>query len=120
MDRIFIENLRVDCSVGVTEEERRRPQGVVVDVSIFRDLRRAAETETLGDTVDYREAWRAVSEYASGRRFTLLEVLAEGIAALAIRSLGAERVSVKVRKEKYSVEPSIGVEIERARGDRPR
>ncbi|MDG6915655.1 MAG: dihydroneopterin aldolase [Nitrososphaerota archaeon] len=55
MDRIFIENLHVDCLVGVTEEERRRPQGVVVDVSIFRDLRRAAQTGKVGDTVDYRE-----------------------------------------------------------------
>ncbi|MDG6967306.1 MAG: dihydroneopterin aldolase [Nitrososphaerota archaeon] len=116
MDRIFIENLHVDCLVGVTEEERRRPQGVVVDVSIFRDLRRAAQTGKVGDTVDYREARRAVSECASGRRFTLLEGLAEEIASLAIGSLGADRVVVRVRKEKYSVEPSIGVEVERSRG----
>lgn len=117
MDRIFIENLRIDCLVGVTEEERRRPQGVVVDLSIFRDLRRGAETGKVGDTLDYREAWRAVSEYASGRRFTLLEGLAEGIAALALGTLGADRVTVRVRKEKYSVEPSVGVEIEREKGE---
>ena len=32
-DRIFIENLHLECTIGVTEKERSRPQEVIVDVT---------------------------------------------------------------------------------------
>jgi len=116
MDTIFIENLRLDCVIGVTEEERRQPQKVLVDVSLVLDLSRAARSRRIEDTVDYREAKRQFSQFVSTGEFILLESLAEGIASLALERFKVERVVVRVRKEKYSVEPSIGVEIERDRG----
>jgi 7,8-dihydroneopterin aldolase/epimerase/oxygenase len=120
MDRIFIDGLRLDCRVGVTEEERRLSQKVLVDVSLFLDLRRPAASGRIQDTADYREAKSLFSRFASEGEFRLLESLAEGIASIALERLGAERVSVRVRKEKYSADPSIGVEIERDRGLGPR
>lgn len=120
MDRIFIDGLRLDCRVGVTDEERRLSQKVIVDVSIFLDTRRAAASGRIEDTADYREAKRLFSTFVSEGEFRLLESLAEGIASIALERLGAERVAVRVRKEKYSADPSIGIEIERDRGDRPR
>ncbi|HVC27358.1 MAG TPA: dihydroneopterin aldolase [Nitrososphaerales archaeon] len=116
MDTVFIENLRLDCRVGVTDEERRLPQKVLVDVTLTLDLSRAASSKKIGDTVDYREAKRQFSQFVSSGEFVLLETLAEGVAALALGRFEVERVAVRVRKEKYSVEPSIGIRIERARG----
>jgi 7,8-dihydroneopterin aldolase/epimerase/oxygenase len=115
MDRVFIDNLRVDCVIGVTAEERRKPQRVIVDVSLVLDLRRAAGSKRIDDTVDYRDAKRQISEFVSAGEFVLLETLAEGIASLALDKFKVEKAVVRVRKEKYSAEPSIGVEIERAR-----
>jgi len=119
-DSVFIENLRLDCLIGVTDEERRQPQKVLVDVILSIDLSRAAASEKIEDTVDYREAKREFSQFVSKGEFVLLEGLAEGIASLALDRFEVERVVVRVRKEKYSVEPSIGIEIERGRGPRPR
>ena len=116
MDRIFIDGLRLDCRIGVTDEERRLTQNVLVDVSLFLDLRRAAASGRIEDTTDYREAKRLFSRFVSEGEFRLLESLAEGIASIALDELGAERVVVRVRKEKYSADPSIGIEIERQRG----
>lgn len=116
MDTVFIENLRLDCRVGVTDEERRTPQKVLVDVALSLDLSRAASSKKLEDTIDYREAKRQVSQFVSRGEFVLLESLAEGVAALALGGFEVDRVAVRVRKEKYSTEPSIGVRIERARG----
>ncbi len=113
MDRVFIENLRLDCRVGVTDQERRRPQKVIVDVSLVRDLSGPAASGKVGETVDYRKVKLAISQFVSKGEFRLLESLAEGVASLAVASFDVERVVVRVRKEKYSVEPSIGVEIER-------
>lgn len=120
MDRIFIENLRADCVIGVSEEERSRPQKVVVDVGLESELSRAAASEKIEDTVDYREVRRQVSHFVTEGEFVLLESLAEGIASLLLDSFSVEAVVVKVRKEKYSEAPSIGVEIRMARRRRPR
>jgi 7,8-dihydroneopterin aldolase/epimerase/oxygenase len=119
MDTIFIENLRLDCRVGVTADERRQPQKVLLDVRLALDLRRAAASQRIEDTVDYREAKLQFSQFVSGGEFVLLESLAEGIASLALNKFKAERVVVRVRKEKYSTEQSIGIEIQREKGARP-
>lgn len=115
MDRIFIHDQRVPCRVGISEDERRQPQGVIVDVDLFLDLRRAAKTRDLTDTIDYREARLLISGVASKGQFKLLETLAEEIAVLLMAKFDIHRVAVKVRKEKYSSDPSIGIEIERER-----
>lgn len=120
MDTVFIESLRLDCRVGVTDEERRLPQKVLVDVILTLDLSRAAASKQIEDTVDYREAKRQFSQFVSSGEFVLLESLAEGVAALALDRFEVERVVVRVRKAKYEAEPSIGIEIERGRGTRPR
>lgn len=115
MDRIFLENLRLDCLIGVTDEERRRPQKVMLDVSLFLDLSAAAASEKIEETVDYREARRQVSQFVSTGEFLLLESLAEGVASAVLDSFKVDRVVVRARKEKYSSDPSIGVEVERLR-----
>ena len=114
VDRIFIENLRLKCRIGVTEDERREPQVVILDVSLFRSLERAAITNSLDDTVNYREAMERISDFVSEGEFTLLESLAEGIAIRTLNQFGLDRVSVRIRKGKYSSEPSVGVEVERS------
>jgi D-erythro-7,8-dihydroneopterin triphosphate epimerase len=115
VDRIFIERLRLRCKIGVTEEERRDPQEVIVDVNMFLDLQRATDTGDLKDTVNYREVREIIADFVSKGEFTLLEALAGGIASLCLKSARVGRVTVRVRKGKYSEEPSIGIEIDRTR-----
>jgi FolB domain-containing protein len=114
-DRIFIENLRLSCSVGLSPAERGRPQDVLVDLSVFLDLESAGKADDVERSINYRELRERVSAFVSGKEFGLLESLAEGIAELSLRSPRVERVTVRVRKGKYSEEPSIGVEISRDR-----
>ena len=114
-DRIFLEGVRVRCKIGITARERLEPQEVLIDVSLFLDLARAGATDDLEETINYRTALDHISQFASSREFVLLEGLAEGLAALVIGTFATERVRVRVRKAKYSLEPSIGVEIERER-----
>ncbi|MDG6918948.1 MAG: dihydroneopterin aldolase [Nitrososphaerota archaeon] len=115
VDRIFIENLRLKCKVGTQDEERRVSQEILVDVSLTVGLGRAGASDNLDDTIDYRDTIERISQFVTGGEFQLLESLAEGIAAIALKSAGVERVTVQVRKAKYSNEPSIGIEIERNR-----
>lgn len=113
MDRIFLNNIRMKCRVGTTAEERSEPQDVLVDVQLSLSLRLAGETDSLGETVDYRDVLERARAFASSREFILLEGLAEGLAAAVLGVPRARRAVVRVRKAKYSGEPDIGVEIER-------
>ncbi|MDG6941384.1 MAG: dihydroneopterin aldolase [Nitrososphaerota archaeon] len=113
-DRIFIDNLRLKCRVGVTDEERLLPQEILMDITLAINLKPAGTSDNLGDTLDYKDMLRRISQFASEREFKLLEGLAEGIAALALKVDRVEKVTVKARKAKYSSEPSIGVKIERS------
>lgn len=114
-DRIFLDNLRLKCRIGASEKERSQAQEVLVDVSLFLSLKRAGIADNIHNTMDYREVRRQLGQLAAEREFKLLEALAEGIASVALKLGGVERVVVRVRKARYSSEPSIGVEIERDR-----
>ena len=114
-DRIFLHNLRFKCRIGVTDEERRTPQEVVIDINLIVNLKRAGTSDNLDDTVNYKEALQRISQFVSSNEFRLIETLAERLASLALETRSVERAVVRVRKAKYSGEPSIGVKIERDR-----
>lgn len=114
-DIIFIENLRLPCRIGVLDRERSMKQEIVVDVVIFRSLRRAGITDDISGTISYSELRRQVTEFVSDGEFRLLEGVAEGIASLVLRNRVVRKVRVRVRKKKYSKSPLIGIEITRFR-----
>jgi FolB domain-containing protein len=114
-DRIFVDNLRLGCRVGITPDERLEPQEVLLDVSLFLSLAPAGASDSVKDTVNYKDLMERVSSFVSSKEFGLLESLAEGVAAVALGAFPVESVVVKVRKAKYSAEPSVGIEITRDR-----
>jgi len=114
-DRIFVDNLRLSCMVGITPEERRQAQEVLVDASLFLDLSRPGKTDDIEQSVNYKTVLQRITKFVTAKEFALLESVADGTAAALLESFPVERVVVKVRKAKYSVEPSIGVEVSRDR-----
>lgn len=95
--------------------ERDRPQLFEVDVEIDADLRTAARTDDLGQTIDYAEVAGIVRDVIAGPSFSLVESLAEAIAARVL-SLGATRVRVSVGKPAAAAKltaRSVSVTVER-------
>ncbi len=86
-----------------------------MDISLFLNLKPAAESDSMDKTNNYREVRERVLRFISNREFKLLETFADGIANQLLEAFKAERVTVRARKTKYSREPSIGVEIVRDR-----
>ena len=114
-DKIFIKNLVVPCRIGVTEEERKEKQNVVVDVEIFCDLKQAGTTDDLSRSINYAEIQEKVTAAASRGEFKLLESLAQTMSSLILKNPLASQVTVAVKKEKYGQNPAIGIEITRDR-----
>jgi len=116
MDRIFIEDLLVRGIIGTDESERTKPQDILINIIVFTDTRRAAQTDSIQDCVNYRTLAKKVQAHAeTANRFTV-EALANDLAGLCLAEKGVEKVSVRVEKPAaVRFSRSVGAEIERAR-----
>ncbi len=65
-DRIFIDNLRLSCRVGITPEEREKTQEVLVEINMFLSLAGAGKSDDVKQTVNYKEVMQRVSLFVSG------------------------------------------------------
>ena len=98
LDRLRIRDLLVRCRVGVTAQERNKPQDILITLTLYADLRKACRSARLKDSVDYKVLkWKilAKTEKAS---FRLIERLAECVADICLEAPRVERVDVRVQK----------------------
>jgi len=118
MDQIFITDLVARGIIGVNEWEREKPQEILINITLFADLHLAGQSDDIQHTISYKTiAKKALAQAESARRFTV-EALATDIAQLCLEEPGVERVRVRVEKPHASrFARSVGVEIERMRGD---
>lgn len=97
-DQITIEDLRVDCIVGIYPEERETPQPVEITAELDVDTAAAAASGKLADTVDYAAAANAIVRLVQEGKFHLLETMAAAIAELLLGTTTADRVRLRIRK----------------------
>jgi dihydroneopterin aldolase len=111
MDLIRIKGLRLQTHIGWTDDERSRPQWLVIDVDIALDLGKAARSDDLADTLDYHAAVTEIAELVRASRARLLEHLAWCIAELIGGKPGVEAVTVEVAKESPPLEEKARVAV---------
>lgn len=118
MDRILVEGLRFDCIIGINEWERLAKQPVEIDLTLYGDLIRAAESDDVADTVNYRTISRDVRDLVEGSSFGLVEKLAHEIARVCLVDERVKRVDVRLRKPgALRLGRSVGIDISRTRED---
>ena len=116
MDRILIRDLLVRCVIGVTEEERRQKQDVLISLSLSLVLRAAGKSDRLEDSMDYSTLKKRILAHAEESRYFLVEALAESVADICLREPMVQRVKVRVEKPTaLRFARSVGVEIVRKR-----
>lgn len=106
-EHILVSGLRVETRVGWTDEERARPQFVLVDLDLETDLARSSDSDDLGDTIDYGSLIAEVAGHVSGRETRLLERLAAEVAEIAYARNGVKRVTVEIAKEVVPVPEEV-------------
>ena len=114
MDTIFLRDLRIRTIVGIWEWERRMPQVVSIDLDMGTDIRRAAGSDQIGDTLDYKAVTRRIKSFVADSRFNLIETMAEQIGGIIVGEFGVPWVRVAVHKP-WAIRGSrdVGVVIER-------
>ncbi len=115
-DRILIKDLAARCILGVTVDERRERQDVLVNIALSVDLRKAGRSDLFEDAVDYRALKKRVLAGVESSAYRLVEALAEHIADICLDTHGVTQAQVTVEKPSaLRFARSVGVQITRAR-----
>ncbi|MCX5645092.1 MAG: dihydroneopterin aldolase [Phycisphaerae bacterium] len=115
-DRVFIRDLAIRCIVGTEELERQEKQEVLVDITLYADLRKAGRTDALEDAIDYRALKKRILQLVGESQFHLIEALAQCVAEECLQDERVERVEVAVEKPgALRFARTVGVEIVRSR-----
>jgi dihydroneopterin aldolase len=83
---------------GVTAAEKETGRMFEIDCEMTVDLDGAGRSDRLADTVDYEKVFRLIKETVEGKAFSLLEGLAQRLAARLIKSFEVDSVTLRVRK----------------------
>jgi dihydroneopterin aldolase len=117
-DRIFLHGLGIECIIGFIEWERRTKQTVVLDVEMPVDCARAAASDDVGDTLDYKKVAKRLIAFVSESEFKLVETLAHRAALLILDEFAVEWVRLSVNKPgAIRGSKDVGVAVMRTRAD---
>ena len=118
MDKIFIHALKTETIIGIFDWERQVKQTVVVDIEISADVRKAALSDSIGDTLNYRRVAKRVLAFVEASRCQLVETLSEQIAMLILEEFEVAGVRIALSKPgAVRGSKEVGVIVERNRED---
>lgn len=114
MDTIFLHDLKVETVIGIWGWERKIRQTVVINLEMAADIRRAADTDSVEDTLNYKAVAKRVQQFVGDSEFQLVETLAERIAEIVNNEFDVPWVRVRVSKPgAIRGAKDVGVLIER-------
>lgn len=115
-DAIFLRELVVETTIGIWEWERKIRQQVSIDLDMGADIARAAKSDSVDATLNYKAVAKRVQEFVGQSEFQLVETLAEKIAQLVLDEFEVPWVKVRVSKPRaISGANDVGVLISRSR-----
>ena len=116
MDIIYLNDLKIDTVIGVYDWERRIKQTVRLDLEMGADIRRAAASDSIEDTLNYKAVAKRLIDFVGQSQFQLVETLAERVAEIILGEFDVPWVRVRINKKgavRYAED--VGVIIERRR-----
>ena len=84
MDIVFIRGLRIDAVIGIYDWERKVRQPLIFDLEMATDIRKAAASDDIDDTLNYKDIAKRLAAFVSESEFQLVETLAERCAEIVL------------------------------------
>ena len=95
---IHIKNLRLRTIIGIYDWERENKQDVVINIKLQFDGRKAAETDDIHETIDYKHITKQIINEVENSQYYLVEKLAESILEIIMTNKKVQKASVEVDK----------------------
>jgi 7,8-dihydroneopterin aldolase/epimerase/oxygenase len=97
-DRLHLEQLELDARIGVTDEERAKPQHIVINLTIWPNVGFDQLHDDIERTINYVELCRATREFAQSREWKLIETMASDLSSQLLDGFPIQAVEIEVRK----------------------
>lgn len=117
MDIVFIRELSIDATIGIYDWERQIRQTVVLNLEMGADVARAAASDAIEDTLNYKAVAKRLIQFVGDSEYQLVETLAEECARIVREEFGVPWVRLTLNK-KGAVRGAAGVGIVIERGSR--
>nr|VFJ65493.1 MAG: dihydroneopterin aldolase [Candidatus Kentron sp. FW] len=116
MDIIYLHGLRIDTIIGLFPWERQIRQTIILDIDMAGDVAKAAATDRIEDTIDYKAIAKRIIDFVGKSEFQLVETLAETVAGIVIEEFQVSWLRLRVNKVgAIRGARDVGVIIERER-----
>ena|ERR1041385_4013964 len=116
MSKITIVDLEVNWHVGVPDDERAKPQRLLLTLDMDYDFSSAAISDRVTKTIDYFAVAQHVMKFGEGRSWKLIEKLASDIADEILSHFQPQAVTVEVKKFPLPQARHVSVSLTKARG----
>ncbi len=114
MDIVYIRNLEIETVIGIYDWERKIRQKVTIDLDMAFDIRKAASSDAIEDTLDYKAVAKRLISFVESSEFQLIETLAEQIAKIVLNEFKVSRLKLTLGKPgAVTGARDVGVIIER-------
>jgi dihydroneopterin aldolase len=113
-DTVFLRGLAIETTIGFFEWERHVKQTVVLDLEIPVDCARAAASDDVADTVDYKSIAKRCIGFVGEAQFHLVETLAHKLAMTLLEEFQIPWIRLSLNKPgAIRGSRDVGVSIER-------
>lgn len=99
MDIIYLRDLRIDAVIGIYDWERQMKQPLILDLEMATDIRKAADSDNIEDTLNYKNVAKRLMEFVSKSEFELVETLAERITEILREEFNVPWVKLTLNKK---------------------
>jgi len=97
-DRVLIEGLEVRTVIGIYDWEREIRQTVRLDLEMSWDISKAAKSDDIADTLDYKAVSKRLIGFVEASSFGLIESLAEHCADILLHEFNVPWLRLKMSK----------------------
>ncbi len=118
MSKITIVDLEVFWCVGVTDEERVKPQRLLLTVDMSLDFSSASVSDRIEKTINYQTVAEDLLKFGEGRSWKLLEKMAANIADRILDEYKPQGVMVEVKKFSIPQAKFVSVSMGKTRSPR--
>lgn len=119
MDKVFINDLRINTVIGIFDWERDVRQTISIDLEMEHDIRKAAATDDIAHALDYKKVAKRLIQFVEDSQFLLVETMAEKSAALIREEFNVPWLKLTLRKPgALRGSKDVGVIIERGTSSR--